>query len=137
MTNVKISVNGLGAGSVELDGRDVSAGIAGLALTTRANEPAELALILSVPTVVVEADASIKLPEPVVYLLVAAGWTRPAADPTDSVIKSVWFAPGTTARPAVVLIETPGQKRYRRLWLDSIGADDWTWHKPDDAVRIA
>lgn len=83
MTNVKISVNGMGAGSVELDGRDVSAGIAGLALTTRANGPAELALILSVTTIFVEADASIKLPEPVVGLLVAAGWTPPCRSPAE------------------------------------------------------
>jgi hypothetical protein len=63
---------------------------------------------------------------------------------TDGRIEAVFYCPPNDGRLPVLLIEaTGGPKRYIRVWLDESttrarGASiaDWTWFKPDDAVRL-
>lgn len=49
----------------------------------------------------------------------------------------IYFVPTGGVAQRSVLIEYPGPKRYRRVWLDQPeGTDDWTWHLPPNAVRV-
>ena len=62
----------------------------------------------------------------------------PVTEATGEVVQAIWTF--DRDQGVVILIEAlAGPKRYRRVWLDSSGpfSADWTWHKPDDAVRVA
>jgi hypothetical protein len=52
-------------------------------------------------------------------------------------IPSTWWCPASDDREEVILIEVNGIKKYRRVWLEQPpGTDDYTWYKPDNAVRL-
>ena len=62
---------------------------------------------------------------------------------TNGRVFSVWYCPPNEGREELLLVETPGDKRYRRMWFDhppvtgEPAVDDWTWHRPDDAILLA
>lgn len=60
-------------------------------------------------------------------------------------IEALWIVPETASRPPHILIEPfGGPKAYIRVWTtkrdgpyaDSLPIREWTWYRPDDAIKI-
>lgn len=61
---------------------------------------------------------------------------------TEGRIAAIYYCPSNEGRQRVLLLEMNLDKRYLRVWLDSVDwgnpvPNDWTWSKPDDAIQVA